>query len=685
MIIKSVKLKNIRSYLDHTIEFPQGSVLLSGDVGSGKSTILLAIDFALFGLRKGSLTGTSLLRNGRDFGFVQLDFSIDDRDVTIKRTLKRTNSSVAQDSGFIMVNGIRKEGTALELKQAILDLLHYPQELLTKSKSLIFRYTIYTPQEEMKQILVGDAEVRLDTLRRVFGIDKYKRVKENSKFFSLRLREKMKEFAGMIADLEEKRAELGTNEEKLAAIKGQVDVLLPKISAVKSSVVKKREDLKLVESEVKAFDGLKKDLEFAEFDYKTKSKQFSDLNEELVAINTDILRLKEEVKGDFDVDLINREIKLKQDVVISFEQELQSVGNDIAASRAKLDSSNFIKASISKLDVCPTCKQKVSDEHKRSISEVESSNIKNLSQIIVNLSDKKALKEKELDDLKKALDSMRSDASKAELFALKKTHVIEKELKKAKVSEQIDALKYALHNLTSLKSSLSEKIAKFADVEVRFEKVRDDLDVLLDQQHNLEVEKASLEVEIKNYNEVIANLSSVIQEKSRIKESLVNLSGIHDWLDEHFINLMDVIEKNIMLRVHADFDAFFQKWFEMIIDNEALKVKLDTDFSPIIIQDGHEMDYVFLSGGEKTAAALAYRLALNQVINNLMSDIRTRDLIILDEPTDGFSSEQLDRINPVLDELNVKQIIIVSHEAKIESFVDNVIRLQKVDHVSGLV
>jgi len=685
MIIKSVKLKNIRSYLDQTIEFPQGSVLLSGDVGSGKSTILLAIDFALFGLRRGSLSGDSLLRNGRDFGFVQLDFSIDGKDVIIKRALKRSSSSVVQDSGFVSINSVKKEGTALELKQIILDLLHYPQELLTKSKSLIFRYTVYTPQEEMKQILLGDSDLRLDTLRRVFGIDKYKRVKENSRFFSMRLREKMKEFAGMVADLEDKMIELRSNGERLFLVSNQLDALLPKISDVKTLVVRKREALKLAESEVKSFESLKNELGLAEFDFNTKSKQFSDLNNELVSLNTDILSLKNEVRADFDVDLISKEIKLKQDLVISFERDVESINHEISTSRAKLDVSNSIKTSISKLDLCPTCKQRVSDDHKHSINEVENANIKNLSQLIVESSEKKALKDKELAELKKSLDSLRSDVSKAELFSLKKSHLIEKELRKTKISEQVDAVKHALSSLSSLKSSLSEKILKFSDVEAHFVKTRDELDALLDQQHNLEIEKTSFEVEVKNFQNIITILSSEVEQKTKIKSQLVNLSLIHDWLDENFISLMDVIEKNIMLRVHADFDAFFQKWFDMVIDNEALKVKLDSGFSPIIIQDGHEMDYMYLSGGEKTAAALAYRLALNQVINNLMSDIRTRDLIILDEPTDGFSSEQLDRVNAVLEELNVKQVIIVSHEAKIESFVDNVVKFQKVDHVSSVV
>jgi exonuclease SbcC len=82
-------------------------------------------------------------------------------------------------------------------------------------------------------------------------------------------------------------------------------------------------------------------------------------------------------------------------------------------------------------------------------------------------------------------------------------------------------------------------------------------------------------------------------------------------------------------------------------------------------------------GGERTAVALAYRLALNQVINSVLSTIKTKDLLILDEPTDGFSEQQLDKVRDILHELDVKQLIIVSHERQIESFVDTIIRLKK--------
>jgi exonuclease SbcC len=89
-----------------------------------------------------------------------------------------------------------------------------------------------------------------------------------------------------------------------------------------------------------------------------------------------------------------------------------------------------------------------------------------------------------------------------------------------------------------------------------------------------------------------------------------------------------------------------------------------------------------MSGGERTAIALAYRLALNQTINSLMSKIKTKDLVILDEPTDGFSEQQLDKMRDVLQELKVQQLIIVSHETKIESFVENIIKFRKENGVS---
>jgi len=211
MLFRSLKLKNIRSYLEQEIQFPEGTVLLSGDIGTGKSTILLAIEFALFGILRGDLSGNSLLRNGEEKGSVELEFELNGQKITIHRKLKRSNTAVEQEAGHIIKNSTRKDATPQELKTEILELIGYPKSMLTKSKSLVYRYTVYTPQEDMKRIILDSQESRLDILRKVFDIDKYKRIKENTTAYSKGLREQNKEYEGKTADLGDKKKQKQEN------------------------------------------------------------------------------------------------------------------------------------------------------------------------------------------------------------------------------------------------------------------------------------------------------------------------------------------------------------------------------------------------------------------------------------------------------------------------------------------
>ena len=107
MLLKKIILENIRSYVKQEIDFVEGATLLTGNIGSGKTSILLAIDFALFGLRRGNLSGASLLRNGSDKGSVEFYFEINNDKIVIKRTLKR-GTTVTQDSGYILINNEKK-------------------------------------------------------------------------------------------------------------------------------------------------------------------------------------------------------------------------------------------------------------------------------------------------------------------------------------------------------------------------------------------------------------------------------------------------------------------------------------------------------------------------------------------------------------------------------------------------
>ncbi|MEK6847616.1 MAG: SMC family ATPase, partial [Nanoarchaeota archaeon] len=168
-----------------------------------------------------------------------------------------------------------------------------------------------------------------------------------------------------------------------------------------------------------------------------------------------------------------------------------------------------------------------------------------------------------------------------------------------------------------------------------------------------------------------------------IREKLETISKLEEWISKIFISLVSFTERNVMMKLKSEFSSKFADWFSMLV-SDIFEVSLDDEFTPVINYQDYELDYSYLSGGERTAIALAYRLSLNQVVNSLLSKIKTKDIVILDEPTDGFSEQQLDKMRDVLRQLEVKQLIIVSHEPKIEGFVENVIRFKKEQGVSRM-
>lgn len=212
MILKKIYLENIRSYEKQEIEFPEGSILLSGDVGCGKTSILLGVEFALFGLQPGQ-RGSSILRNGAEEGKVTLEFEVDGKSVVIERNLKR-GKTVSQTSCSIGVDGEKKEISVTELKNQILELLNYPKEF-SKKQNVLYKFTVYTPQEEMKQIILQDPETRMNTLRHVFGIDRYKRILENASTLAIKIREEKRAKEGLISTLDKDKSELLSKEKEL--------------------------------------------------------------------------------------------------------------------------------------------------------------------------------------------------------------------------------------------------------------------------------------------------------------------------------------------------------------------------------------------------------------------------------------------------------------------------------------
>ena len=680
MELKKISLENIRSYTSSTIDFPLGSVLLSGDIGSGKSSILHAIDFALFGIRKGDLSGASLLRSGEKKGFVELSFKIDNKEITIKRTLKREKETVVQDSGSIIINSKKEDLSPIELKQKVIELLNYPKESLTKSKSLIYHYTVYTPQEEVKQILLGDKEIRINTLRKIFGIDKYQRISDNTKILLGLIKDKKKELQAKVTDIDSKISLKGQLSQKTQILKEDLESLSQKVNENYILIEQKENQLLEIQDSVKQHIKDKSDLELIHSKIDSKTREIKSLDQNILYLR--IQDIPQEQKD--TVSLLESLSSNKKDQEI-IQKQIDGINYEITKSNLdKLNSENIIK-NIENIKKCPVCFQDVDENHKHEVINPHTQLIQKTQDSLKDL--QKTLLELKLNQ--ENLNKKHSDISdQIKNIGLENYQIQSNNEKKQQKIIYEKNLKQAKQDLDILEQNLKQaqqKVLSGTDIEQQYFTQKFHLQNLQKIQREIEIKFNTQKVTLQQFSEQIDKLQQEIEILNKISEKIKKIEGIYNFLDSDFLNIIADIEKNVMLRVHSDFSSLFERWFEILVDPQNLQVKLDEEFSPIIEQNGYVLDYDYLSGGEKTAVALAYRLALNQVINNLLSTIKTKDLIILDEPTDGFSSEQLDRLRVLFEELNIKQTILVSHEPKIESFVQTVIRLSKKDHSTTLI
>ena len=296
MILKSIKLSNIRSYASQEITFPLGSTLLAGDIGSGKSSILLGIEFALFGLKKGEISSDSLLRHGAKEGSVELNFEISGKDVRVRRSLKRGKDDIKQEEGYIIVNGMKKQASADELKSGILELLGYPAEFL-KKKDLIYRYTVYTPQEEMKKIIYEDSSVRLDTIRKVFNIDKYRRIVDNVRILNSALREKKKRLEGFAQDIERKKLDAREKADEITELEKKILVIAPQLDEIKSRLSSKKESISKYEERINELNALKRDFHALESKLSALMHQKNGIKERMKLLDSQPDVLKKELES----------------------------------------------------------------------------------------------------------------------------------------------------------------------------------------------------------------------------------------------------------------------------------------------------------------------------------------------------------------------------------------------------
>lgn len=807
MLLNSITLENIRSYKKQSISFPRGITLFEGDIGSGKSTVLMGIEFALFGL--GSIKGSGLLSSKANEGSVKLNFEVNDTPYEIVRKVIKKGESVSQDSKscYLIEDGVKELLAPTELKQRVLQILRFNEPGEARSESRIYRYAVFTPQEEMKSVL-EDLDRRLETIRKAFNLEKYQIAVENASELAQNLGTNIAELRGKfdnLKELDEEKGKISENIEKVnasiqslknqrkeeterkTAFEKKHSKLLEKksyrdeqqvrlenirirtndersrLESLNQEIYEDNLELEDIAKEILKLRQTKKPTEKPLAIINEEMKKFKKLQNEINGANLQrisALEHIEELSSGLDdflkspipslekaVKEYEKSIKDHDEKIERFEQEMKKHEEFKIQNDTQLDE---IKKKLSNLDgtdaKCPICETELSAEHiqdlekkhKRTIMEIEN-NLQKAKDVISEFSSKiedaksdKTKDENHLNEIQNALPSLNKIKSKT--FKLEK---IDKEIQKLEsqntISEEknfpnkkgldivsyLDTLKDELGNFTGISEKIKGLTKNKETIENRIlksvkkkEKLSSDLQSLKKDHEKmmqetkrfqtLDQDISEAESEKRETDEKVIRLEQSLSEentnlkhlKQRLEETVQNISRSnqskekHDrysryqeWIQCFFVSAIRQIETQVLLDIQHRFNETYQNWYSMLIEDPSKESRIDEVFTPVLFQDGYNQDIRNLSGGEKTSIALAYRLTLNSMIRQETDGLKT-NLLILDEPTDGFSSLQLTKIRTVLQELHSKQIIIVSHEKELETYVDNIFQVRKDDGIS---
>ncbi len=679
MRLKKITLENIRSYKNQEVEFPEGSILLSGDIGSGKTSILLGIEFALFGLQPGQ-KGSSLLRNGEQFGKVIMNFEVDGKSITVERILKR-GKSISQEECFLSVDGERKETSVMELKSFILDLLSYPAEF-SKKQNLLYKFTVYTPQEEMKQIILQDPETRINTLRHIFGIDKYKKILENTSILTAKIREEKRLKEALTINSEQDKANLISKEDEMETKRRNISSMEREMFVKTEERKKIQEEKDAIQEKISEKSVFLQEIEKSRIIISAKKDSMSNNSRNISQINMQLLEFQDLKFDESEILRLEEELKMKKRGKVDLSDSLIKISSEINSLNSKNMENGDVKSRIASVDICPTCLQEVNVLYKNNImGKLNTSIFENLKKM-ESLNFEKSSLQIKMSEMETEINWAEKKIQDHRIMRIKINDLNEKRAKISELENNSLKLEKEISEILLKISLLENSIVELRKFDAIFEEKKKAFEIAMREERLVEIKMAELKKEIEFLLGQISELGERIKKAEEMKKQVVYLSEIESWLTKKFIPLVSMIEKNVMIKLKKEFSNLFSEWFSMLV-SETFNVKLDDNFTPVIEQHDYELDYSYMSGGERTAVALAYRLALNQVINSLLSKIKTKDMVILDEPTDGFSAQQLDKMRDVLLQLNVGQLIIVSHEQKIESFVDNVIRFKKTSGVSA--
>lgn len=188
MLPQKLILENIGPFIDETIDFSEflahGLFLITGKTGAGKSTILDAMSFALFGEPIGNSRQSKELRSNfalpTSLCQVTLEFSHQDRLYRITRSplqqiAKKRGTGFREHKPQAFLEVFDLSGKEIDAVSGLQKVNMYIADLLQLNRQQ-FTQIMLLPQGEFRRFLLADSEDKTKLLRTLFATMDYQRL-----------------------------------------------------------------------------------------------------------------------------------------------------------------------------------------------------------------------------------------------------------------------------------------------------------------------------------------------------------------------------------------------------------------------------------------------------------------------------------------------------------------------------
>ncbi|MEM5793522.1 MAG: SMC family ATPase, partial [Candidatus Aenigmatarchaeota archaeon] len=251
-MIERVQIKNWRSHLDSTLEFSPGINVLVGPIGSGKSSVMNAICFGLFGtfpdLQSRKLKLEDLIMNKprvMDHSEIVVDFVVDGKRYSVMRVIERNKGTTYCE--------IRKEDQLIDSpsSQKITEVV----EKLLKINYDLFSRVVYSEQNEIDYFLRLPRGERMKKIDNLLMIDRFEKVRSGVVTLGNRIFDIKRTIKNLIdsQDLENSKKMVHELEREIENLLDEKEILFKKI-------VEMRENKSILEKKLEKLEKEEKNL-----------------------------------------------------------------------------------------------------------------------------------------------------------------------------------------------------------------------------------------------------------------------------------------------------------------------------------------------------------------------------------------------------------------------------------------